>query len=101
MNQYKYTEKKIIDGGREYKAIFPEKHSTVKGLVIEWTDANGHDGYATFPRWQRIFHVLWHSRKTWDYIRSEDERYKWIVPSLGFLAVLEGLENTELKKVLQ
>ncbi len=63
--EYKYSEKDVKISGWTYKAVFPEKHSTVDGLIYHSYNTNAGDSWANIPNWQVLCFVLQKGKKEW------------------------------------
>jgi len=93
---YKYTEKEVEIGFDKYKAIFPEGHSRVEGLIFTGFDRNRHDTRGgVYPDWQRVMFILWIGKSEWECISPCDEEYEWAHIGDGFFKVLTRLESDE------
>ena len=71
MNYNGYKEMVKIDG-KKYTAFFPNRHTTVKGIIYSYErwDENAGDPWANITRWKEhiILYVLWKGHVKWEKI---------------------------------
>jgi len=96
VSTYKYKEEKVKLDGRVFKAVFPEKHSRVKGLIFEFIDSNYHDSFGGRPNWVRQMYVMWKGTNKWQWIMDADPDYTWAGCGMGIFTVLCNLEDQKL-----
>lgn len=94
--EYKYSEKNVKIGGWTYEAVFPEKHSTLDGLIYHSYNTNAGDSWANIPNWQVLCFVLWKGKKEWECLyggQASDFPYP-----KGIYPVLFALESEKVRK---
>jgi hypothetical protein len=97
--EYKYKEKKVKIQGKEYVAVFPLKHSAVKGVVSECINKNAGDSYANISDYHETLFVLKKGENAWKklYEGKKNECPKEYELE-GYFPLLFSLETDSFRK---
>jgi len=98
---YHFSEKIVKIGGDSYRAVFPDKHSTIQGIILHTYDQNANDSWANIRDYQTACYILWKGSTKWqkEYegkTRDFKIRGKEIQADLGDYLVVFALENEKI-----
>ena len=99
--KYIYLKEKVSLEGETYEAMYPEKHSRVKGLIFRTVDKNNYNGWGAIPWVHTKCFVLWKGKKNWEKIfdghPSEFNLGNFNAKNGGYFPLLFELESEKIR----